>query len=410
MANELTVWTLLRNRAFLRVSGAGAGSSFGRSFARVMLLLFVTGVGASVLASACPAGAPAPIVDDQLRALIQVAIDDRDVTLTCGDLLRVTGLGGVGNPGFGIDSLGGLEHAVNLARLAVPRNRIADLEPLRELTGLTQLDLSANELRDIAPLRGLHALRELWLRENAISDVWPLRDLVRLERLDLRANEVADLEPLRGLERLRVLELGENRVVDVEPLAGLVALAELGLVDNEPASFEPLADLTGLRVLRAGMEVYVGEENFTPVMRLPPPGESFRFAVPAREVELDGLSGLRRLERLDLYSLAVGDAAFLAGAEELEVLTLANAELSSEGLGRLARLESLRNVNLRGNRLTGIDMLLAPGFHPNYLTLEGNCLDLRPGSPDVRVIDLLRGRGVTVHAEPQRPEDECRGI
>ena len=53
-----------------------------------------------------------------------------------------------------IQSLEGLQYAVNLKSLDLSGNQITDLGPLEKLEKLTYLDLSDNQITDIGPLQG----------------------------------------------------------------------------------------------------------------------------------------------------------------------------------------------------------------------------------------------------------------
>lgn len=152
--------------------------------------------------AACPPAAPAPIEGPApLRRITGPLGTDR--VYICVDLSHLTSLGSSGDPASGIRSLEGLQYALNLETLALPRNHIQDLTPLQGLPRLTSLDLAENEISELTPLAGLPGLRE---------------------------------------SNLRGLDLGVVR--------------------------------------------YVGEENFSPVMREPPSGDTYRFAVPVVSADL----------------------------------------------------------------------------------------------------------------------------
>ncbi len=361
------------------------------------------------LASACPPEAPAPIEDPALLRRITGPLDVGRA-YTCADLAHLTQLGSSGDPGSTIRSLEGLQHAMNLEALALPRNHIQDLSPLKGLPRLTALDLAENQVADLAPLADLTGLRKLDLRANLVRDLTPLVGLGRLERLDLRDNAVESLAPLRGLTALTWLRLYGNSVTDVSPLAGLGALLVLDLRNNEVADFGALARLTNLRELDIGVIRYVGEENFTPVMRQPPPGDTYRFVVPMASADLAWLAELPKLTRLSVSSLRVGDAGFLVSLTELENLSLRNAGVTPAALARVAQLRELRYLDVSNNWLTELEALLAGPLRLEGLWAVWNCLELSVDA-DGRVLDAfvraVEPNGLLLVA-PQRPAEQCQ--
>ena len=76
-----------------------------------------------------------------------------------------------------IESLRGLEYAINLEFLHIGRGEVSDLTPLAELENLWALKLFGNPISDISPLSGLIGLRELHLGSSLISDLTPLVNL-----------------------------------------------------------------------------------------------------------------------------------------------------------------------------------------------------------------------------------------
>ena len=124
-----------------------------------------------------------------------------------------------------IESLRGLEYAINLEFLHIGRGEVSDL----------------------TPLAGLENLRFLKLFENPISDLTPLAGLIGLQELHLGSSLISDLTPLVNLQNLKVLRLQGNHISDVSPLAGLTGLQELILEGNAISDFTPLVSLTNLQ-------------------------------------------------------------------------------------------------------------------------------------------------------------------
>lgn len=117
------------------------------------------------------------IADANLLSVIRTTLgkaEDDDITV--GDMLGLTVLTG---SEMGIESLAGLEYAVNLDELYLNKNNISDLSPLAGLVNLTHLDLSNNSIRDISPLGNLRSWTTLELKYNRIANPLPLREMIQ---------------------------------------------------------------------------------------------------------------------------------------------------------------------------------------------------------------------------------------
>ena len=128
-----------------------------------------------------------------------------------------------------IESLRGLEYAVNLKDLIIDRSQVSDLTPLAGLENLGYLAIVRSQVSDLAPLAGLKNLRTLKLYNNRITDITPLAGLINLKVLQLQNNQIEDISPLAGLVNLKELNLLGNQIVDFTPIYGLVGIETLRL-------------------------------------------------------------------------------------------------------------------------------------------------------------------------------------
>ncbi len=131
-----------------------------------------------------------------------------------------------------IESLRGLEHAINLKFLSIVRSEVSDLTPLAGLENLRVLKLYGNRISDITPLAGLINLEVLELQDNQIVDISPLKGLVNLKVLNLGGNQIVDISSLSSLTALTYLQVGTNQIVDFTPLLNLTNLESLGILNN----------------------------------------------------------------------------------------------------------------------------------------------------------------------------------
>ena len=150
--------------------------------------------------------------DENLRRVIKSELKLGDIPLEIEHLQQ---LGGLTSFEDGIESIVGLEHAVNLKFLHLAPNKISDLTPLANLHNLRILKLYLNRLVDVSPLAGLVNLETLHLQNNEIVDISPLVGLVNLRDLQLDGNHIEYFSPLAGLTKLRVLRINDNRGIDI---------------------------------------------------------------------------------------------------------------------------------------------------------------------------------------------------
>ena len=175
--------------------------------------------------------------DENLRRAIKSELKLGDIPLEIAHLQQLVNLVSIGE---GIESIAGLEHAVNLRFL----------------------HLAPSDISDLTPLAGLENLRILKLYGNRISDLTPLAGLIHLEALQLQVNQISDISPLAGLIGLQELNLGDNLLRDISQLQALVNLKTLRLRGNQILDFTPLLNLTQLESLDIHYNLNSGEGQF----------------------------------------------------------------------------------------------------------------------------------------------------
>ncbi|MCC5919232.1 MAG: leucine-rich repeat domain-containing protein [Cyclobacteriaceae bacterium] len=154
--------------------------------------------------------AAGPISEEEMEALLELNIDDK-----------------------GIESLVGLEKAINLEKLEMRANTVVSMDPIAALEKLVYLDMRSAVVPD-ADLSFVSELNLIYLdlRETGISNIAPLSNLTNLEELFLRENNVADLSPLANLTSLFYLNIHSNvNITDVSSLANLTNLETLIMRD-----------------------------------------------------------------------------------------------------------------------------------------------------------------------------------
>ncbi len=255
-------------------------------------------------------------------------------------------------------NLRGIEAMVNLRRLWLDNNAVADIAPLLALRYLVFVSLRGNPLTSDSVYVHAAALRargvEVLLDAATLATVTDpgLRralevalgkdpgatltegDLLTLSSLSAESAGVASLSGLEAASRLDSLTLSGNApaaggaALDLSPLAGLRSLSHLDLSDNDLADVSALAGLTGLRSLLLG-------------------GNAVR--------DLSPLSGLDGLRSLTLSNNGLTDVSALSGLSSLRQLWLDGNEL--ESVRPLRRLRSLIYLHLGDNRIADISPL-----------------------------------------------------
>lgn len=189
---------------------------------------------------------------------------------------------------------------------------------------------------------------EQLVREKAGREVGELRrtDLLRITHLDGADRGIAGLEGVGALRRLESLRLPRNSIGDVSPLAGLsrlvdVDLSENGLLDLEAAGFGVLAD-SRIRELRLrGNGIF----DVGPIGRM---AELRGLDLRDNRVRgLEGLVGLRQLERINLRDNEVQDLTALGELTRLRYLNL-HSNFQAQGVETIASLQRLEELILRG--------------------------------------------------------------
>jgi hypothetical protein len=188
---------------------------------------------------------PVQFEDENLEQAVREQLRIPDGPISAAGIVSLETLG-VEDP---VDSLEGLQCALQLRGLHVHSGAVEDLSPLVTLDKLEGLGVTGN-LVDISPLKQLHALRGLSLG-NHIVDISALENLTELDSLNLRDNQLVDVAPLAKLSELRRLDLSENSIVDITALSTLKNVHTLEIDDNEVEDISAIVQMDGLRALHA---------------------------------------------------------------------------------------------------------------------------------------------------------------
>ncbi|CAF1335608.1 unnamed protein product [Rotaria sordida] len=210
-------------------------------------------------------------------------------------------------PGYGLRDISILSNYTHLQRIELPYNNISDLSPLDNLSYLLELDVSNNKIRKLFDFWPPCNLKEADFSFNLIEQIKNVDNFHYLQKLILDNNQISKIEGLKNCYRLQHLSLAHNRISQIEELDGL-PLKYLNLRSNQIRNVENLDSLQYLQQLNLSCN------------------------------QIDSLAGFP--ERLNF----------------LEVLDLADNQLHNlADIDRLSEYRLLRDLNLRGNKITEID-------------------------------------------------------
>lgn len=284
--------------------------------------------------------------------------------------------------GLGIESLEGLQYAVNLTGLAIYNNEITDL----------------------SPIAGMHDLMVLYAHNNPVESLEPVASLTNLMIIEVSDNDMASLAALTELHELR--HVGAARMpnlTDLSPLAGK-ALNYLWLNgDTGIEDFSLITEFTGLQALLVG-DTQFSDADLQMV-------SSFTNLGRLQLWSVTGITDLTPIIGLPLYELDVGgtsvsDLSPVYGmAGSLVSFSAFGLGLSDAEIGFLTDFSELDGLWLHGNALTDLGPLVAnPGLgEGDFLDLRFNCLDISEGSAALGQIMELENRGVQVDYGQQGP-------
>lgn len=138
-----------------------------------LVLVLMAGIG--LLLTGCPDDTVF-FQDDDLELAVRRALDLPLGAITKTELLKLRELDA---RNVGVQTLRGLEFALNLSRLdvsnkALGEGGITNISPLARLRNLWFLNLSHNDITDVSSVAGLSNLNDLQLAGNDVFNIGPI--------------------------------------------------------------------------------------------------------------------------------------------------------------------------------------------------------------------------------------------
>jgi internalin A len=226
----------------------------------------------------------------------------------------------------------------------------SDLTDLKLMINLRRLDLTGNEIADVSPLSKLVNLRELQLNINQITDISPLSKLVNLQDLYLGFNQITDISPLSKLVNLQDLDLGYNQITDISPLSELKNLEVLDVGGNEPTDYSGIRELKNLTSLHVSDIAMYDVSHILELKNL-----SELILTSSQISDFSFLSEYKNLSALQLYSSQITDISFIYNLNKLTELSLISNQIRD--IRPLSSLKDLEILYLYTNQISDISSL-----------------------------------------------------
>ncbi len=324
-----------------------------------------------------------------------------------------------------------LAYFPKLKKLNLSSNYIDSLDRFPVLSDLEVLNVSNNPITEISGLSRASRLRELNLTKTNLTDINDLPDFQRLETLNLTDNRINDFNALSKYRNLSSLYIRNTLQGSTTEFPELRKLTVLDLSKNQISRNTDNYFFTKLNSCRNIKTLYLGENYLETLEALLYGAETERYKnadsvnFPLLE-ELDlatnglysvkGINKYNHLHNLDLSNNKLVGVSEIFELNELKTLRLNNNPIRSidgienlagletlavsgctieKGLPLLAKLKTLRVLEVRGNAIKTIDTFTGLTRLRN-LDLSGNLIKTLNGIEKLSGLEELNLRGNSI--------------
>ncbi|MFA5418840.1 MAG: leucine-rich repeat domain-containing protein [Bacteroidales bacterium] len=298
--------------------------------------------------------------------------------------------------GSAVGSLDAIRYLTSLKELNLANTTISSLEVLPSLSSLIELNLTGVPFQNSEPLSFLSNLKHLNLKETRPYDYHGISGLSALSDLNLSNSAIKDLGDLTTLSNLKSLNIDSTEVNSLVPIATLTGLSVLQANSTRINSLEALMNIPDLKTVycdnsditmekantfmdkKPGCLVIYNSQNlvnwwsslddswktiFIQTYQLTEPltKEQLHLLIDQQEISLahnpdiqniEPLSMLHRLEKIDLSHTSITDISPLAGLNNLEMLNLSTTPV--ESLESLSGLQNLIDVDITKTAISNL--------------------------------------------------------
>ncbi|MEL6344591.1 MAG: hypothetical protein AAFV53_15860 [Myxococcota bacterium] len=270
--------------------------------------------------------------------------------------------------------LQGIGRCAHLKELEVDKSDLTSLDGIQGCAALRTLRLDGEhpKLSDVQALAGLKNLAWFRVMNAPLDDLSALPIQTPLRSLDLsglpitslkgiptvtggitlyRLSKLTSLDGIEACPDLRRLSLSNSPITRLAPLAACTALERISLYD-----MDSLTDLSGISIHIEDINLN-GFGALESLKTLPPFAQLEKLDIQNahRLVDLTGIAGLPRLERLRVVGPALTDLSGLIGADTLKGLDLRGCKALKD-VSPLTKLPALRAVALAETGVTRKDV------------------------------------------------------
>ncbi|MDO4815710.1 MAG: leucine-rich repeat domain-containing protein [Bacillota bacterium] len=247
--------------------------------------------------------------------------------------------------------MGGKTFNSNVKELDLSNCGLTDIYALSVCTKLTSLNLSGNYIQDLTPLMDMPELKNLDISNNRISGVGPLMGLAKLERLNLEGNSISSIAALGDLSKLTELYLKGNTLKNISGIAKLTELKYLGLQKTgiDDASLSKLYNLKNLKSLALDENSNLTQAAIDELKKKLPDCK-ISYTETAQQIEIGGAKINADAQTVMLSGLGITDVSPLSGLTKVEFLDLSDNNISD--FTALYGLQTLKELDVSGNNIS----------------------------------------------------------
>ncbi len=327
---------------------------------------------------------------DPLSELTELVELDMSFTLI-GDLTPIRNLNKLeilNMEGTPVSSLDAIRYLTAIKELNIAYTQVNSLEVLMNLPSLLDLNLKAVPFSISAPLASLTNLKHLNLQLTRPNEFQGISALTSLTDLNLVSSSITNLQDLKSLSNLRTLNIDSTNVTSLAPLSGLTGLTVIQANFTRISDLEPLQNITDLKAIycdnsgitmekamlfmdkKPGCLVVYNSQNlvnwwstldaewkklFKQTFQLSEPltKEQLHQLIDQQEISLannksiqniEPLSMLHRLEKVDLSGTDINDLTPLSRLNNLKMLNLSETQVAN--LVSLTNLQNLKEIDV----------------------------------------------------------------
>ncbi len=225
----------------------------------------------------------------------------------------------------GITELDAIKGLVNLKKLVISGNAVADISGLSGLTALEYFSATDNYISDISVIKNMKSLKELSLAMNKVTDLSAVNGCEKLEKLYAYENEITALGDFSKLKALDTVAVYDNKLTDISTLENCTKLTAISAYNNEITTLGNLGKLTELATIDIyenkleSLEALAGCEKLTAV-------NAYKNDITT----LGDFSKLKELVTLNIYENHISDLSTLNGLTKLETINAYSNDLAGE--------------------------------------------------------------------------------